>query len=221
MKLFSVISPPKSEFDVTVHKILQGTQYAHLKNALSDFIASVKEGISQWIMKGLKKIFSNLQNAANVSDKLSTVFIIIGLLVILGIVIIIVIKTSKTFEKKTRLKEILGKKIYDKTTPYSLRAEGDNFAKGENFTQAIRYDFIALLFLMHEKTLLYLDETKTNEEIYNYLKKNDFVMIKEFYNLINSFNYFWYGHKFCSSEDYKHWKDSVNLIWDEVINYEK
>ena len=41
MKLFSVISPPKSEFDVTVHEILQGSQYAHLKNALSDFIASV------------------------------------------------------------------------------------------------------------------------------------------------------------------------------------
>jgi hypothetical protein len=221
VKLFSVMSPSNTEFDQTVHKILQRSEYAHLKSALSDFIRRIKEGISEWLLKILKKTFSNLKNPSQVSDKLSTIFIIIGLLVIIGIIIIIVIKVSKTFEKKARLKEILGERIDDKTTPYSLRQSAITFAQKGDFRQAIRYDFIALLFLMHGRNLIYLHETKTNQEIYNYLKKNNFFMLKEFHNMINTFNDFWYGHKLCSVETYKHWQESVNLMWDEVISYEE
>ena len=221
MNLFSVMIPSKPEFDQIVHKILQRNEYAQLKNLLSDLIESVKTSIREWLLKVLKKAFSNLENASQISDKLSTIFMIIGILVILGIIIIIVIKTSKAFEKKARIKEILGEKIDDKTTPYSLRNKASTFAKEENFRQAIRYDFIALLFLMHERNILYLDETKTNEEIYNYLKKDKFSMLKEFYNMINNFNNYWYGHKLCSIETYKHWLDAVSLVWDEVISYEE
>jgi len=162
-------------------------------------------------------LFSNMGNMTSISGTLSTVFIIIGLLAIVTIIILIVIKFSKTFEKRTRIKEILGEKIEEGTTPNSLRLKAETFAKEEDYRQAIRFDFIALLLLMHDRNILYLDETKTNEEIYNYLKKNDFSQLVLFKALINDFNANWYGHKVWNNGLYKIYKDNVSLIWNEVI----
>jgi hypothetical protein len=217
MNLLTLISPSKTEFENTVHKILQQPEYKSLKLGLQDYIQMLKDYISQGIMNILKKIFSNMATNASISGTLSTVFIIIGLLAIITIVVLIAIKFSKTFESKTRIKEILGEKIDEKTTPNSLRLKAEAFAGSEDYRQAIRFDFIALLLLMHEKNLLYLDETKTNEEIYNYLKKKDFSELIIFKAMINDFNANWYGHKVWNKDLYKTWNDNINLIWNEVI----
>lgn len=216
----SLISPSKTEFENTVHKVLQNPEYKGLKLGIGDYIQMVKDYIAKGLLNILKKIISNMDKATSISGTLSTVFIIIGILAIVTIIVLIAIKVSKTFERKTRIKEILGEKIDDRTTPNSLRLKAEAFAKEEDYRQAIRFDFISLLLLMHEKTILYLDETKTNEEIYNYLKNNNFSELTVFKVLINDFNANWYGHKVWNEGLYKIWKDNINLIWNEVIYHE-
>ncbi|MBC8060678.1 MAG: hypothetical protein H7Y18_08425 [Clostridiaceae bacterium] len=219
MIVLSLINPSRPEFEDAVHKILKHPEYKGLKLGVQDYIQMIKEYIATGLMNILKKIFSNIATAGSISETLSTIFIIIGLLAIITIVILIVVKFSKTFESKSRIKEILGEKIDDRTTPNSLRLKAEGFAKVEDYRQAIRFDFIALLLLMHEKNLLYLDETKTNEEIYNYLKKNNFSQLVLFKCLINDFNASWYGHKVWNSELYLIWKNNIGLIWNEVIHH--
>lgn len=220
MRLLSLVIPSKSQFDDTVHNILNSTEYTHLKNPLKDFMDKAKESLKETLLNWFKKNFSNMDNAAVISDSLSTIFMIIGILVIATIMVVIIVKVNKTFERKRRVKEILGEKIDDRTTPSSLRQKASSFGKAGDLRQAIRYDFIALLLLMHEKNLVYLDETKTNEEIFKYLRKNSFDRVDIFKRISDIFNFTWYGHKIYDEDSYKSWSNSIALLWNEVIKYE-
>lgn len=220
MKLISLIVPSKKDFDNEVHNIIQSPSYYHLKNGYSDFFNKIKNGITQWIMKLLNKIFNNADIAAANSEKLSLLFIILGILVIVVIIIVIVVKVNKTFERKRKVKEILGEKINENTTPNSLRKKALSFSENGDIRKAIRYDFIALLLLMHDNNVIYLEETKTNDEIYKFLRKNKFYLLDNFKFIIDSFNLTWYGHKEYEEESYKYWSSNINLIWNEVTKHE-
>lgn len=221
MSLFSITIPPKPIFDEAVNEILGKPEYKHLTGGLGDFIERIKGILGEWLEEILKKTFSNLSNAPVISDKLSTIFMIIGLLIIIVIIILIIIRINKTLDKKTKVGEILGEKINGRITPNSLRSRSAEFIKQRDFRQAIRYDFIAVLLLMHEKNILYLDETKTGEEIYNYLKRNKFEMVTVFKKLVNIFNASWYGHKVSDQKLYDEWNSTLELVWNGVIGYEE
>lgn len=216
-----MVTPSKKEFDLIVNNILQGSEYEHLRNTVLDFITKIKGDISQWIGKLINKTISNIPAPGSLSDNLANILIIIGILLICTIVVLIIVKVSKTFERKSRIKEILGERIFDKTTPSSLRRRAASFGEKADFREAIRYDFIAILLLMHEKNILYLDETKTNEEIYQYLKKSKFLGFSVFECLISDFNSSWYGHRVYNRESYDKAFQNINLIWDEVLAYEE
>jgi len=216
-----MIIPSKNEFDNTVNKILQGFDYRHLKNGIGDLIRKIKDEISKWIEKIISKTISGISSKGSISDNLANILIIIGILLFATIIILIIVKVSKTLEKKVKIKEILGEKIYGKTTPSSLKIVAQDYDAKGDYRQAIRYNFIAILLLMHEKSIVYLDETKTNEEIYKYLKKNKFSMFLEFEYLINAFNFSWYGHRIFDKGTYDKALENINMLWNEVLNYEK
>jgi hypothetical protein len=212
--------PTNNEFDDTVQDILKRAEYTHLKNPISDLINKLKDMISEALERWFKKNLSNLDNGAAVSEALSTVFMIVGILAIVVIIVIIIVKVNKTFERKKRIKEILGEKIDERTTPRGLRQKASSFSEAGDLRQAIRFEFIALLLLMHEKNLVYLDETKTNEEIFKYLRKNNFERAELFKNTADIFNYTWYGHKALKEESYKQWSSSFEVLWNGVIKHE-
>ncbi len=216
----SLIVPSKNEFDNAVNNILSRAEYTHLKNPLKDFINNIKNNLKETLLKWFKKNLSTMDNAYEVSEKLSTVFMIIGLLAILSIIVIIIVKINKTFEKKRKIKEILGERIDNKTTPNSLKQRAIHFKEAGDLRQAIRYDFIALLLLMHEKNLVYLDETKTNEEIFKYLRKSSFNKAEIFKKIADIFNANWYGHKPFDDEGYEDWSNCIELLWNGVIKHE-
>ncbi|MFL0269945.1 hypothetical protein [Candidatus Clostridium radicumherbarum] len=220
MKLISLVMPSKSEFEKGVYNIVQSPSYSHLRNGASDFINNVKEGLTKWLTEFLNKIFINVDKASVYSEELSTVFIIFGILIIAAIIIVIILKINKTSERKRKVKEILGEKINENTTPNSLREKALNYYENGDVRQALRYDFMSLLLLMHNNKIIYLDETKTNEEIYSFLRKNNFNMLKNFKVLIDSFNLSWYGNKEIQVESYRVWNSNINLIWNEVVKHE-
>lgn len=220
MKLISLVMPSKSEFEKGVYNIVQSPGYSHLRNGVSDFINKIKEGLTKWLTEFLNKIFNNVDKASVYSEELSTVFIIFGILIIAAIIIVIILKINKTSERKRKVKEILGEKINENTTPNSLREKALNYYENGDVRQALRYDFISLLLLMHNNKIIYLDETKTNEEIYSFLRKNNFNMLKNFKVLIDSFNLSWYGNKEIHEESYRVWNSNINLIWNEVVKHE-
>ncbi|AZO95441.1 hypothetical protein [Halocella sp. SP3-1] len=211
--------PSKHEFDNVISKILSRNEYRHLNKHLSDFINKLKEKIAYWIFKKLEN--ANWDISPSIPEKLSTFFIIIGILLIMGIIILVLVIINKGFERARKVKEILGEKIDENTTPKSLRNRATGFQEQGDFRQAIRYNFISLLLLMHEKRVLYLEESKTNYEICQLLQENNFPEVSIFQDLVILFNLSWYGHQKCPQETYENWLDDFNLVWNEVINYEK
>lgn len=220
MKLISLVMPSKEAFDKSVYDIVQSPSYSHLRNGVSDFINKIKEGLTTWFTGFLNKIFNNIDRASVYGEELSTVFIIFGILIIAAIIIVIILNINKTSERRRKVKEILGEKISENTTPNSLREKALNYYENGDIRQALRYDFISLLLLMHNNKIIYLDETKTNEEIYGFLRKNNFNMLKSFKVLIDSFNLSWYGNKGIHEESYSEWRCNINLIWNEVAKHE-
>lgn len=211
----------QTTFDNTVDKILKQPEYKSLTSGLTEFIDKVKEYIAEKLAELFRKAFSNMSPSASLTDKFAIIIMIIVILVIAAIVIFIIVKVNKKINKKARIKEILGEKIDEKDTPETLKEKALEFRKQGDYRQAIRFDFISLLFLMHTKNIIYLDQTKTNDEIYNYLRINKFNNLDRFYTLIKVFNFVWYGHNSGSKEMLGNWENNIDAIWNGVINYEE
>lgn len=220
MEFLCIIDTSKTEFNNTIDKIASRPEYKNLANSIMDFVDMIKEKITRFILNILMKTFSNAASALSISKGASTVILIIGLLALLALITFIAVKIGKAFERRRRITEILGEKIDDNTTPFTLKEKAAlSLAAGE-IREAIRYDFIALLLLMHENNLIYLDETKTNEEIYYFLKRNGFNLLSNFRYCIDTFNLVWYGHKIEGGSVYEKWDGNLSQLWNGVISDE-
>lgn len=217
MKALYLTTPTKPEFDITINNILQGKEYTLLKNPVADFIEKIRSALRDWFFNFLKNTFSGLKAPGVISDRLSSLFMIAGMLILSTLIILIIVRISKAFNRNASITEILGEKIDEKTTPLTLREKAASFEREGDLRQAIRFDFIAALLLMHNERIIFLDETKTNREIYEYLNKNKFPWISPFKFLENTFDHCWYGHKSCSKADYANWRANLNELWNGVM----
>ena len=211
----------RTEFDKAVDRVLSRPDYVHLKGGIQDFFESLKETIGRWLREALEKVFYSLPSSSSVPKNMATVFLIIGLVVFLAIVVLVAVKASRTFSGKPAVREILGEKIDAGTTTDSLREKASAYMKNGEYRMAVRYEYIALLLFMHEKNVIFLDETKTNEEIAAYLEKNDFKPLSVFRNLDRLFNASWYGHKALQETVYEKWRNDSNLIWNRIREIEE
>lgn len=213
MKVFSLLTPTKPEFDNTVKKILGS------KKGYENIIEKIKDIIGKWITKLLEKIVSRA-TAETISNKASTIILVIALILVITIIIIIALKIIKTIDKKSSVKEILGEIIDDKTTPEGLRRKAEGYLNQGEYRQGVRYSFVALLLLMHNNNLLYLEDAKTNKEIISMLEDSGFRGIKEFKELVSLFNSIWYGHKNLNEDTCNLWQQDMTRLWNEVLNIE-
>ena len=86
VKLVYRMIPTKTEFDNTINNILQTPDYKNLKNSITDYIEKFKESLRDWLFKLLKNTFSQIKNAYHISDNLSTIYLIIGILAIFTLI---------------------------------------------------------------------------------------------------------------------------------------
>ncbi|OPJ62130.1 hypothetical protein [Clostridium oryzae] len=220
MVIYKSLNPSSRQFEDTINSIINRVDYVNLRNGIADFIDNVKQAIIKFLIKIIKGVIKGAVNAPKIADNLSTIFIIIAIVTIAAVLIVIVVKISKTFERKGRITEILGEKIDERTTPVTLRKKAEEFLKAKDYRSAVRFEFIALLLLMHERNVVYLDETNTNEEIYEYLKTTGFNGLDSFKKLINIFNNCWYGHRNSSEQMYNKWIKELTLVWNGVVHSE-
>lgn len=211
----------KTEFDSKVREILQRSDYVQLANNIKDWVENLKERIIRWIMDLLDNTFENMPSSKGISENLSIIFIIAGILIITGIVVFIAVRMGKVFERNSRVKEILGESIGEGVTTASLRRKASEYADAADFRMAVRYEYIALLLLLHEKNLIYLEDTKTNEEIIKSLLESKFSMLDVLQNMAVMFNASWYGHKAFLNAAYEDWSGKLKLVWEKVSADEK
>lgn len=215
--LLRLIETSQKDFNDNVNKVLENPKYSYLKAETNSYIERIRKNIRDKLNEFFEDGFSEFS-----IDKGAVKAVIIALvLLIIAIIIFIVIRNIMKFERRSTIKNIFGEEIDENTTPVTLKDKALKAAEAGDFREAIRYDYIALLFLMHEKDLIYLEETKTNEEIYNYLRTKMFYLLDDMRICIDVFNLVWYGHKDGNKEMYDRWTNILSKLWNEVSLYEE
>lgn len=215
--LLFITDPSKTEFNDTVDKILQRSEYDSLRTNVTNYIDRFRE----WLVKVLKDLLSGLFSNVEVGSGIADIIVIISLILFTILIIYIAVRIGRTFERRKKVREILGERIDENTTPATLKQKAAVSAQAGNIREAIRYDFIALLLLMHDRSVIYLEDTKTNGEIYSYLARKSFTALQPLKSCIDIFNLVWYGHK-TEKKDivYEEWTRNITVLWDEVTIYE-
>ena len=186
--LLGVTTPSKEVFDQAVEEVLKKSKYLFLRNQYKEMIEKMKETIIKWI----KDILSNMEFGGNKiqpsSASISKGLMITGIVFSIMILIILFIYIRKMVRKDTKIKHILGEVIDEQTTTETLNEKARKYKAHGDYREAVRYSFIAILFHMNEKNILYLDESMTNKEMVKSLRKNNFKQVTLFEDLVHLFN---------------------------------
>ncbi|WP_053956068.1 hypothetical protein [Inediibacterium massiliense] len=210
MKVMTISS--KEVFEKAVDEVIHSSKYMHLQEKESIW-EKIVEKILHLLDKGLEKGYPH----SHMNSQGSQSFFIIIAFIFIGILIYYTFSSKQ--DKDLNKKEIYGEEIDERTTYESLCEKAQNFEKNNNYKEAIRYYFISILILMNEKSLCFLDDTKTNDEIITELKIKKFKEVRLFKNIGDYFYYIWYGDKPVVKERYMNYKETVNDLFLEVYNY--
>lgn len=206
---------PQSGFEDKIEEILSRKEYLHL----SSFWEKLKEKIIEFLSEMFDTSLDFDDAMMTVMD--NKIWLYVGLMFLILTLAIILIKVLGRFQRNPSVKEILGEKISNTTTPESLKEKAGKYKAKGDLTQAIRFNFIALLLLMHEKRVLYLEDSKTNKEIAKIVKQKNLSSGSEFDYISNTFNAVWYGKKECDNAVYVSWLEYMDVVWKEVNSYEE
>ncbi len=210
----------KEEFDRVVSKILNKAEYRYLQKDYVDIVERIRNTIREWLEALLEKLF-NMENKLNTSSfGISNGIVIIGLILLVIFVIILFLSMKKAVGKNKKIKTIFGEEISSTTTAEGLRNKSREFKNHGDYREAIRIGFISILLKMNENNILYLDETKTNEEMAKILKNSNFKYTGLFQGLTYLFNEAWFGHKEIHEYEFSLWEGKMDELWNGVLSIE-
>lgn len=210
----------KDEFDKVVAEVLKRPEYKRLHGDYVNFIDRIRNIIMDWIKAWLERLFSMEDKLGAPAFGISNGIVIIGLILLVFLVIILFFSMKKIVGKNQKVRTIFGEEISATTTAEGLRNKASEYKSQGDYREAIRIGFISLLLKMNEKNLLYLDETKTNEEMTKILKNNDFKYIRLFQSITYLFNEAWFGHKSIQEDEFSLWEGKMDELWNGVLSIE-
>lgn len=210
-----VISISREKFDNTVSEILNRPEYSHLNNNYMSYVERLKDYIKE-IIKKLFDIIGRSAEGVQVSDKTAYIVLVVCLIIIIAVIALIVLRISKAIDKNKNVKELFGTVIDKNVTPFEMMKKSAEYKGIRDYRNAVKFSFIAILLMLHNKDIIFLDEAKTNGEILGILKSRDFSHTRTFEMLVGLFNDTWYGHKIMSEDDYALWEQNSSALWEGV-----
>ena len=200
-------------FTKAVDEVIASSKYIHLQD---------QERIWDKILKAIEKFFegSPRENYTPIKQSPPILGSLLWTVLIIGLILLLYyymarVKKGKNLEKKT----LYGEVIHENTQHQSLFDKAAAFEKDGNYKEAIRLYFISTLVYMNEKSLFFLDESKTNGEIIKDLKRKAFKGLELFRSIGDYFYYIWYGDKEVNEEKLLWYKEKVKGLFMEVENY--
>ncbi len=219
MKIINVALTTFEDFQEAIKDIVNSPRYSHLRTEKRGPLDSLYERLGKWLEEFLYNAFGGEGYIQGDGKLISSLFIILIISAFFALIIFIIFKTQRSYV--SRPKDILGEKIHGDTTPVSLRNRAEEALRQGDYREAVRLHYIALLLLLHEGKLLYLEDSMTNYEIYIKLKNNDFHSLDTIADVMEVFNSVWYGDKKITSTDYEGFTEKNQLLWNEVTKSEK
>lgn len=205
----------REQFDGLVKEVLGGEDYLF---KLNEKMSSFLERFRKWLEDFLADRVSADVDVVQLSDTLSLILMSVFVIGIVMGAALIGRWLYVWLKNRGKIEEILGEKITKETTPHTLLARAKGAEKEADYRLGVRYAYIGLLLLMHEKGLLYIEKTMTNMEIYKALEREQYKDLEAFRDVMEIFNYTWYGQNAYTEEAYKSFWEKEMALWNEVTS---
>ncbi|MDR1688512.1 MAG: hypothetical protein LBS21_07865 [Clostridiales bacterium] len=191
-----------------------------LRERALDIMSSIYENILEPILNRIRMSIPDSAGSSN-TQLLRNIFIAVGVAVLLLCIFFIVkYRRKKSYRNKT-MNEIMADLDRRVITYEKLLQDADSFAQRNMFRDAIRYEYISLLWVLNGHGIIYLTDSKTNTILKNEVKRGASAIYSKFSGIVDIFNFAWFGHKKISEEVYRGNRTSINNLIREAHLYEK
>ncbi|WZL74351.1 hypothetical protein QBE52_06320 [Clostridiaceae bacterium 35-E11] len=207
-----ILLSDQKTFQKAVDEIINSPKYIHLKPT-----ENILDQILEKIIEMLDKIFDHGYKPSTISSTGAQNGFMV---VVVTALIVLLFYFLKSKEAKVRQKKVLyGETIDGDTTYEGLYQKALACEKEKNYRDAVRLHFVSMLFYMNEKSLCFLDDAKTNDEIVWMLKQKGFKAVNIFKNIGDYFQYIWYGDKEIQDKRFLWYKEKIKELFTEVHRY--
>lgn len=208
----NILLPDQQGFEKMVDQIIKSPKYIHLKEK-----ENILDQILEKIAKFLDGIFDHGYGPSTISPSgTQNGFMVVAVLLLLALLFYFFKSKEHTAIQK---KVFYGETIDEDTTYEGLYQKALDCEKEENYRDAVRLHFVSMLFYMHEKSLCFLDDSKTNDEIVSILKEKGFQAVHAFRSIGDYFQYIWYGNKETNQRKFLWYKEKIRDLFVEVNHY--
>lgn len=190
-----------------LQQILQQNEYQVYYEDNRNFLEVLWDRVTEWLGEILNGLFAGVDPAGGFADAV-LVIIIAAVLILLGVVLIYRFRhyrRSRGFTQIRPLQSIHGSDwSFDQHLQAVQRQE-----ENQDYTEAARHMFLALLLYFHEREWLKARNWKTNWEYFAELQAVDPHLADSFYRLALVFDEVFYGERTLSKDDYVRYRDEA------------
>jgi hypothetical protein len=175
-------------------------------NPLNDWFQKIINAINDLINDLLSRIFGAKPLAGSTG---TFTWAIVASLVLIAVFIFVYRTLFNDFIRETELNE--GDETSEPFTSESAFDRAQSLSRGGDYRSAVRYLYLSSLLLMDERGILRYDRSRTNHE---YLRSvaNIPELAKPLGEVIEVFDYVWYGYHSLEEESFKKYSDRVEEL---------
>lgn len=208
-----ILSIEPEAFKKAIDQVIESPKYIHLKEK-ENIWNKILEAIGKWLNRPSHRSYSPIPESPPTSGNLWIIIIVIVLFVLLYYYM-----TKSKEDTRIKKRVLYGEVIHEDTSSKGLFEKAIRFEEDGNYKEAVRLYFISTLLHMNEKSLCFLNESKTNIEIIKELRRKAFKGTEIFKSIGDYFYYIWYGNKEINRDRLLWYKEKVNDLIMEVKNY--
>ncbi len=205
-------------FQSATEHALQASKYNVLSGRTADFKAWLKEKVIQF----LEKLFENI-HLGNYKPPFYQTTLFFGIVMAVIVMVIIVISLVLVFrmlrrrQKRLRTAEELMAKLGDASvTDADILEESQCYAEKGQYREAVRLQFIAVLWVLGKQSIIKKGEFKTGTQIKREIKQKKPTMEQPFGDIVFLFNKAWFGRKPIDQEQFSQHLIRFENFYQEV-----
>lgn len=205
-------------YDKAVDSALRNLKYSDFFDKKDQLINNVKEAILNFFMGLLKKLrLPDIKFRGEPLAYSTTLLVIAAVVVLIILLAVAIILVRRNAKRKRRLppgmNEIFQMLDDKRLSANDLMNQSDGLARQEEYREAVRYRYIALLWLMNERQLLNIRQSQTNNQIIEDLNRKRPDLLPDFRYIVDLFNFSWFGMKKISVSHY----DEFRACYDGLL----
>ena len=207
-------------FYEAMQEVLQRPQYDILTGRALDYRQIIIDAVNQAIIRLLEGLFLRVPDSPDYNlEAITNVFIVVTALLLLGgitgIVYFVLKHRGRNAAKEVSIATIFDDISNKRFTLADLLRLSRQYAEKNQFRDAVRHYYIAVLVALHDKKTIQVDKSKTNAQLTRELALAAPSLSDPFISVVNVFQETWFGRRNVDANRYYHFTVNAEEILHE------